>query len=931
MAEQEVRFAVVMYGGVSLAIYMNGISQELLRVVRATSDLPDAELTGTERVYRKLGRGLSLSRRPGEPIDGSPGPVRSRVVVDILSGTSAGGINAVFLAKALALGSQHLGSLAQLWKEEGDLGKLLNDQGSDQKQFRSRRPATSLLNSQRMYGKLLSAMDALDQAPRSGLAPMAEEIDLFVTATDLHGIYKPLELTDSTPEERIHKMVFHFQCESPQVAALTGSDQPKNQFTSPYNLMLAFAARCTSSFPGAFEPMKLTDIREVRPDADLSRPEVTEFFRRYQKLGEATESTRTRSFADGGYLDNRPFSYPIEALAQRDATIPVERKLLILDPFPEYSDSLRSNQTMPDVNFAQNLMAAATSLPRYETIRQDLERIQDNNRRVGEVRDLIARMSASITGRRLEGTSKFRDCYLDDLVNIHGPAYRPYHHLRVLDASRQLATLVTRRADLNPESDEAWAIRQIVEVWRTDRYHWDPGAQRADGSPKVSENVFLEAFDVDFRMRRLNHLRLLIDELLRAPEPNREWLMAAQLTVRQHFARLAKIDRRLVATPGVTRSLGALRDLLRPHLRRILRGINITEQRAIAREVMGRVGIRSFDEIADQIASVLFEVFTDARSEVHRAFATDATQGAFLQAAYNEFPSRDAVVYPVLRGTGADEAAEVQVFRVGPAEARLHPDENRDRPDGKLAGIGLGAFAGFLSRRWRENDILWGRLDGADRIISALLPDLRDEAEKAKLILEAQEQIIQEELAAGDGLLRASAAWVREQLGRDVGSEDRVRALLESILARPEDPLARLLSGTLTAEGFDKFMRSYYRRPQGPAMKEQLAFLGRALAIFSEMLAQLGQGRGAWQRIVGTISFLASLLLTTLALGTGITGRYVQRFLLAIGAAALVIALLSQLLPQPWPPLSTNNWLWAVVFFVAAGVIEWIRRWLRAD
>ena len=34
---QEVRFAIVMYGGVSLAIYINGIAQELLRLVRATA------------------------------------------------------------------------------------------------------------------------------------------------------------------------------------------------------------------------------------------------------------------------------------------------------------------------------------------------------------------------------------------------------------------------------------------------------------------------------------------------------------------------------------------------------------------------------------------------------------------------------------------------------------------------------------------------------------------------------------------------------------------------------------------------------------------------------------------------------------------------------------------------------------------------------
>ena len=35
--KQEVRFAVVMYGGVSLAIYINGIAQELLRWARSTA------------------------------------------------------------------------------------------------------------------------------------------------------------------------------------------------------------------------------------------------------------------------------------------------------------------------------------------------------------------------------------------------------------------------------------------------------------------------------------------------------------------------------------------------------------------------------------------------------------------------------------------------------------------------------------------------------------------------------------------------------------------------------------------------------------------------------------------------------------------------------------------------------------------------------
>jgi hypothetical protein len=72
--DREIRFAVVMYGRVSLAIYINGVAQELLNLVRATapkSDDPDetelllseSELTGAAKVYRKLGRFLNGDRR----------------------------------------------------------------------------------------------------------------------------------------------------------------------------------------------------------------------------------------------------------------------------------------------------------------------------------------------------------------------------------------------------------------------------------------------------------------------------------------------------------------------------------------------------------------------------------------------------------------------------------------------------------------------------------------------------------------------------------------------------------------------------------------------------------------------------------------------------------------------------------------------------
>ncbi|HEY2963372.1 MAG TPA: hypothetical protein VGJ37_13195, partial [Pyrinomonadaceae bacterium] len=190
---KEIRFAIVMYGGVSLAIYINGITQELLRLVRATSkagkdengnpicltgantNLPEQERTktaldGTERVYRLLSHLLAdkrllaecselarqnrgadtpnaLTKKLDELVADNNRPINVRFIVDILSGTSAGGINAIYLAKALA-NDQSIDQLKQLWINEGDIGVLINDKRSvSGLQLQNQKPPQSLLNS----------------------------------------------------------------------------------------------------------------------------------------------------------------------------------------------------------------------------------------------------------------------------------------------------------------------------------------------------------------------------------------------------------------------------------------------------------------------------------------------------------------------------------------------------------------------------------------------------------------------------------------------------------------------------------------------------------------------------------------------------------------------------------------------------------------
>jgi patatin-related protein len=192
---KEVRFAVVMYGGVSLAIYINGIAQELLRLVRSTSSshddgsggrnpVPAEELKGTERVYRRLSCLLSdpqLLKTFRAALDNgsaatkpdvvdqrlSENIVNTRFVIDVLSGTSAGGINAIYLAKALA-NDQNLDELKTLWVTEGDIALLINDKQSvTGLELSNQTPPQSLLNSRRMYLKLLKAFQGMEATKKS--------------------------------------------------------------------------------------------------------------------------------------------------------------------------------------------------------------------------------------------------------------------------------------------------------------------------------------------------------------------------------------------------------------------------------------------------------------------------------------------------------------------------------------------------------------------------------------------------------------------------------------------------------------------------------------------------------------------------------------------------------------------------------------------
>ena len=129
--EKELRLALVCYGGLSLAVYMHGLSKEILKLARASAllagvaspalksrlsyddvnDDPRRE-TDTERHYFKL------LQRLGAAVD-------IRVVVDVIAGSSAGGINGIMLARSIAH-DLPLDAHREMWLGNADVSQLMN-------------------------------------------------------------------------------------------------------------------------------------------------------------------------------------------------------------------------------------------------------------------------------------------------------------------------------------------------------------------------------------------------------------------------------------------------------------------------------------------------------------------------------------------------------------------------------------------------------------------------------------------------------------------------------------------------------------------------------------------------------------------------------------------------------------------------------------
>ncbi|CAN5675205.1 hypothetical protein BH23DEI1_BH23DEI1_14650 [soil metagenome] len=849
----EVRLAVVMYGGISLAIYIHGVAQELLHVTRGTSAAPDEVLTPLEHVYRRIGRQLGPEGAwHGEPRAG--GGVRTAVVIDVLSGTSAGGINAIALAKALATGAT-IAPFGPLWIDEGDIETLIDDGEEGE-------PPVALLRGDHMFRVLRRAFDQMDDDGARAAGGAAErheparEVDLFVTATDLAGLATPLRLADGVQTELRHRNVFHLRHARDGAGA-------HDDFARANNPFLAFAARATSSIPLAFRPVDLEGILARSPNPEDAEGAYERWKRFFPDYGRDGADVVARPFVDGGVLDNKPFGHAIGYLTSRSGATSVERKLLYVEPRPEDGDGLRP---IRERHFtAQDSLLAGIVLPGYETIRDDLERVLARNRLIERVATLTlgaeedlereAHRGASGAAQHLPTASETQGTFLAEHIARTGlgPTFGGYHRLKVATVTDDLADVVAAAAGVGEHADERRAIRRLVGAWRYREYD---RASAAGG--KEPEAAFLYRFDLGHHLRRLDFVLEQIDA----------WTAVADVDALPHGKRLA--FRRMAGRPVAAADLHTLQaDLraLRPALHaeraglhalrerlqeasrlaaatpstapprpdddlhrvlRAVRGWAASDAGRIARaEALEQLDVRSAAfELSDptaltqlalaleRLGALVLAEKTRRREAFRRVMeAARPSLGATVALdSFDGFERFDLIRFPVLRTADVgDELSRVDVHRISPVDATAIVDERAAEPGeratyAKLAGTMLGSFGAFFERRWREDDNLWGRLDGAERLVTSLVADRRAQIE---LIADLHVEIIAETYTYADGAYErratsASRTDARMKKQADAFAELRLacerdpdlRARLSAVLAEAESALEGWLART---------------------------------------------------------------------------------------------------------------------------------------
>lgn len=704
---QELRLATTMTGGVSLAIWMAGVAREINLLTQASQ-------------WRRQGGAFpadsGLSKESAASLQLYAGLIDLLdlvVDVDILSGTSAGGINAALLASSRVTGAD-LGGLRDLWLDLGALIDLLRDP-------RDKYAPSLLYGDERMFAALATQIPRLETGP---FPPSAfpggarnPSTTLYVTTTLLAG--ENSRFTDSfgtLVQDVDRRGVFTFT---------------EAELARPDNVgAVALAARSSASFPIAFEPSFLpfeagTPARAKVP----ARPPMAPF----------TNITRPHWAADGGLLNNRPIGVLLKRIFDRPARRSVRRVLLFVVPSSGPAPDLVTEVPPDDLDRPLGLvdgllkdLAAITT----QSIAADLGEIRVHQDRMQARTDTKLRL-AELAATLPEGSRLLTTSLLDDY--------------RTREATKQAQALT----DALLRQLGTWP-RASSETTESVPENWEPELAVGGDGDQICRSRITEVVRGRWSQPADQALPECAADLARYGRPAYDLAKGCALAVVRAAYRLARDSTDLTELTEITTAIHAA-----------FPPANAVEPTALVRSVCTNSVVRQgplksaaaliaadylreltvSSEAWDQLGSALVDGRTTLmRLATDPASAADAPAGSFLAQCNTAFGQLHiylrylahvadprvvaiklfdlATTQRAMLPAEADIDQSVELVQVS-ADTRslLAPDWQTAQQ--KLTGMQFHHFGAFYKRSWRANDWMWGRLDGAGWLVHVLLDPRR--------------------------------------------------------------------------------------------------------------------------------------------------------------------------------------------------------------
>jgi patatin-related protein len=679
---QEIRLATTMTGGVSLAVWIGGVAREIdlltqasnARRAAANAAPAPAGPVSAEHAER------DLYARLLELLD-------VIVDVDILSGTSAGGINAALLAYTRTRGGD-LSPLRDVWLDLGALLDLL------------RNPTDADIPSL-LYGDKWMLKGLNDKIPTLATSkPPKDPISttLYITTTLLTG--ESSRFTDAMGtlvQDTDKRGLFTF----------TEDDLAGNGIEGA----LALAARSTASFPGAFEPSFLPFDKGTKAAGDVPvRPAV----------GKYANITRSHWATDGGLLDNQPLDVLLERVFERPAKRPVRRVLLYVVPSPGPAPDLTVAAPGDDLEHPHGLvdalladLSAATS----QSISASLRAIVANNDRVDARADLrlqLARLAGRVTDGRLLTTSLLKafDSHAAqrEALPLIKAMFRLLSTWPPQSAPGQAGIPKEWRPQLEPGGDGERACRTAAEQALTD--HWGDATDLPDGSEdyaRYGRIAYDNAKSITLAVIRQAYAVADVEGKAFASRLIEPVHRAGSLLDEPDAAALAETACAEAAMTASVPPLAATAEALASLW------IAQTSVQASSWDALGAVLAR-----AGATLKAIAAQAEDNTLTTYLGYLLLTDEAAAITKRLFDL----AVVEYALLSCDAGAYQKVELVQLS-ADTRSLLTPNNATAASKLTGLQFHHFGAFYKKSWRANDWMWGRLDAAGWLVHALLDPRR--------------------------------------------------------------------------------------------------------------------------------------------------------------------------------------------------------------